>query len=157
LVGMSAAPAWADPAPPAPAQAPPSPAPAPQAQSNVWELSYGRTLPVVPIPGMPVPLGGEVGITSGPGWTDFALTGMAGHHAGPKSSIEERPERSPGFSGEAKVTGILGPAKGEVTVNTDLEKVTGSVKGSLGPVSAGRNFQLYPNPEMEGWRAGTST
>ena len=30
------------------------------------------------------------------------------------------------------VTGIYGPVKGEVTLNTDLEKVTGSAKGTLG-------------------------
>jgi len=35
----------------------------------VWELSYGRTVAVVPIGGVPVPVGGEVGLIWGPGWT----------------------------------------------------------------------------------------
>jgi hypothetical protein len=141
---------------PTPGTWPAAPAPAPAAAPTaptVWELSAGAGTPV-PVLGVPVPLGGEVGVLWGPGWTDFQLTSLGGIYGGARVSLEQRPARDPGTVGEGKISSQWGPFRGEFTYQTDLSQAGGSLKGSAGPFNLGRNFDLYPTPQLEGWRTG---
>jgi hypothetical protein len=141
--GAQEAPASAAAAPAQNPSPPPTPPPTtPPDPPRSWELVAGAGLP----------WGGEIGVLLNDDGT-IQLTTMGGFYRGAKAGLDLRQARAPGFVGEAKLQGALGPARAEAVAQGNLSGIGGSAKVQLGPAYGGASAEIVPNPQID-WRAG---
>jgi hypothetical protein len=120
------------------------------APRTVTELSGGFTFGLGP-----VPVYTELGLGIADTWRDTYITGLIGPGAGARALGEERAARPEGVQLEGRISGALGPiARGELVVNTDLDRLAGSVRVIGGPWSLGQEFEVLPTPQVGAPRAG---
>lgn len=93
--------------------------------------------------------GTEVNLIWGPQWTDFQFSALAGYYIGSgRLAIEYAPLRLPGITGEATISGNLGPFKYETGVAGNLDRLTALGRLQYGPFSETIGVPLWPEGDL---------